>query len=326
MKLTFVYAGAPDTSSRCSPYTITRNLYNFFKAKDFEITYRDWCDTNPLPEIDPSSILIGHPCYPPNTPIRRLFDPAIKCKAKLLIFPFHHAIPEINWPFNDLVEKADAVLTITGPYWFDTMDKTVFAGWKKKMTRLDMAVDATQFPLVKTTFQAPGQRSYYYIGCDRPEKGVDQLCELFKRVPYQLHVYGNVDGANPIAKLPNVKLYGWADTNPDFASDLAAKADFFINISKSDAGATTITEANSHGFPVICNSQSGYWPDAKSGHICMGLNIADMDGCVHLLHHLQTVDESWLRHRSEMARETVLTNHTWEKFCNTVWGVVSRYV
>lgn len=316
----FVYAGDPNNDRQCSPYNITRNVYRTLTKMFDRVLYADWCHTGPLEPVQPGDVIIGHPNYPSNTPIRRLFEQ--KARAKILLFPFHSAMAEINWPFNDLAMKADAILSITGQYWYDTIESTAFAKWKPKMTRLDMAIDASQFPCVKTSFNPSGQRQFLYIGCDRPEKGVDRLCEIIRRSPYILHIFGNVDSAHPIAQLPNVRLGGWADIDVNWARAICTKVDAFLNASVSDANPTTLLEAACWGLPVACSPQSGYY----GGRLFHSLNLDDYDGCAHLLHVLNHMSEADMLAKAAATRQIVATEHTWDRFCQTITDAVKKFI
>ena len=271
-------------------------------------------------EVGSDDIIIGHPNYPAETAVRRLFQN--NCRAKILIFPFHHGLPGINLPFDDLVNQCDALLSITGPYWYDTIESTPFAAWKEKMTRVDMAIDAVRFPVVKTSFSEPGKRQFFYIGADRFEKGLSVLESIFAGTSHKLHLYGMIDGAHPINRLPNVHLHGWADVCEQFAVDLAQTADCLVHGGISDAKPTTLLEATSWGFPVACTPQSGYWPDQPF----YGLNPGDIDGSRAFLDYIQWVPADVLRMRAQQNREVVRQNHNWDRFIGTVLGVVKRFL
>lgn len=316
----FVYAGDPNNQAQHAPYTITRNVYKALLPLFERVHYYDWCHCGPFPEVTTDTIIIGHPNYPGNTATRYLFNqPA---KAKLLIFPLHHGMPEINWPFDDLARQADAILSITGPYWYDTLEQTRFAHWKSKMVRLDMAIDQGQFPQVKTSFNPPGQRSFFYIGADRPEKGLSVLRDIFTGTSHILHLYGMIDGGNSIAQLPNVRVHGWAETVPQFARDLGTFADCYMHGGISDANPTTLLESACWGFAAACTPQSGYWPDKPF----YGLDAGDLDGCRELLHYVQTTPSATLEARVQQTRQIIARDFTWDVFTRKIVDTVKRFL
>ncbi len=319
MRIHFVYAGDCHNDLKHAPFTITRNVYNALKSLG-DVVYYDWCHSGPFQQVDDGDIIIGHPNYPESTATRQLFSK--NARAKILIFPLHHGMPEINFPFNDLVEKADAVLSITGRYWYDTIQNTKFAHWKNKITRLDMAINADEFPLIKKSFNPKGNRSFFYIGADRPEKGLSTLHSIFSGTSHQLHLYGSVDGNSAIARLPNVHLHGWATMDSDFAKSLAGMADFYVHGGVSDANPTTLLESACWGFNVACTPQSGYWPDDPF----YGLNSTDIAGCRGLLDYLQEVPENVLLIRAMQVREVMVRDYNWDLFTDKVVEVVKRFI
>lgn len=307
-----VYAGDPGPNHLHSPYNITHHLYHHFKDRGYTVHYYDWCHTGDLNPVAPNDLILGHPNYPANTPIQRLFTET-STPHKYLIFPIHHAIPEINQPFTTLVHAAKKVFGIMGPYWYDTLEQSALASWKPKITRLDMAIDTKTHPWVRHGFNPKGQRTFAYIGCDRPEKGTHNLYEIFRKVPYTLHVYGNFSDC-PLLTLPNVKYHGFIETSPAFAHGLCRLTDVFLNTSISDANPTTLLEAAAWGLVVACSKQSGYWPGAPF----WGLNLDDTPGIINLLQYVQTCDEQVLLDQAHHQRICIEDRYTWERFLNTI--------
>ncbi|MCD6290628.1 MAG: hypothetical protein J7M34_09010, partial [Anaerolineae bacterium] len=166
----------------------------------------DWRSTEPL-EIDPEDILLGHPHYDQRTVVQRAFREA-HCRAKFLIFPFHHGIPRINMPFDPLVRRCTRLFAITGEYWYNTVEQSPFAHWKEKMVRVDMAVDASRFPYLKRRFNPPGERVLFYLGTDAPEKGVAHLAQLVRDTGYKLVYAGYIGPSKPLFAGLNVQFLG----------------------------------------------------------------------------------------------------------------------
>lgn len=318
MRIHMVYAGDPHSGPDCAPFTITRRVYTALSALA-PVTYYDWCHCGPFDPVGPDDIVIGHPNYPDVTATRQLFKS--RARAKILIFPLHHGMPEINLPFDDVARQADAILSITGQYWYDTLESSPFAHWKGKMTRLDMAIDMAAFPHVKQSFSPQGQRQFFYIGADRPEKGLSNLERIFAGTGHQLHLYGHI-GDSPLTRMPNVHVHGWTETSPGFARDLATFADCYVHGGVSDANPTTLLESASWGFLAACTPQSGYWP----GRPFYGLNMGDIDGCRTLLNYVQSASESDLAGNQLGMRAAVARDHTWDIFTSKVVEVVRRFM
>lgn len=326
MDLHFVYAGSPFEDKKYSPFTITQNLYKFFDTKFDKIHYYDWYHQDPVQKVKKDDIIIGHPNYSPQTALRQLFE--YDCKAKFMLWPFHHSFTYINMPFDDLVAKADKIFTITGPYWFDTMDQTPFAHWKPKAIRVDMAIDSSYFKFYKKKFNPVGERTFAYIGCDRPEKGLDILQAIFAKTPHKLHVYGNVDGGNGLLKLENVIYHGWVDINQSWMKDFANQCDCFINTSRSDANPTTLLESAAIGLVTACTIESGYYSNLhpESDGVFWQVNPGDIDGTIGMMNHLNTVPQSDLLAHTKAARKVIESKYNWDNFCNTIWDEVKKYL
>jgi glycosyltransferase involved in cell wall biosynthesis len=299
-----------------APYSITQNLYAFLAARHPTQLY-DLDERVPF-DFSAEDIVIGHPWHHPGTIIQQALRNPSKCRLKALIFPVHHAMPDINAYAAPLVELADVVFAIMGPYWYDTLDMSTFASWKSKIVRLDMAVDAKDYPTVKHKFNPPGQRGYLYIGRNQPEKGCDVLSRTmaglleFKR--------GWVGFGKEI---PNIQhLSGPAELKKDFMAELAQHYDFFVNTSISDANPTTILEAMAWGFPVACTPQSGYYNTPN----LVTLSTTDIEHNIRALKALQYAPESELERISQANTALVLSYYTWSRFCETVWNSVSQYL
>jgi len=298
-----------------APYSITVNLERFLRARGRVRVY-DWRETGAI-ELGEDDILIGHPHADPDTLVQQTLRRGVRCRLRALMFPIHHGMPEISAFTLPLVEQADVVFGITGPYWHDTLGQSHFAPWKKKFVRLDLAVDAEEYPLVKRRFNPAGQRGYLYIGNNRPEKGSEVLSATLGRL--KEFPRGWVGGGPEIAEVPRIATYRRLDR--EFISALAEKFDIFVNTSVSDANPATILEAMAWGFPVACTPQSGYY---KMPTI-VELSTTDVDANERKLREMQEAPEEQLVAVSRKNRELVETQYTWERFCGTVWKQLRPY-
>ncbi|MBI3663837.1 MAG: glycosyltransferase family 4 protein [Acidobacteria bacterium] len=297
-----------------APYSITVNLHRFLAARH-RVRLYDWRERGTI-ELQEDDILLGHPHADPETMVQRTLRGGARCKFKALMFPIHHAMPEISEFTLPLIEQADLVFGVTGPYWYDTLSESHFAPWKEKIVRLDLAVDAAEFPLVKQRFNAPGKRGYLYIGNNRPEKGGEVLSATLERLG--AYPRGWVGGGPDIAHVP--RLAGYRPLTPEFVTGLAGSYDIFVNTSLSDANPATILEAMAWGFPVACTPESGYY----NMPTIVSLSTTDIDANVAALEELQHAPEERLHELSRANRALVETQYTWERFCGTVWGELQK--
>lgn len=314
--LHFVYAGQPNSGSLHAALQITHNLFNFLETKT-AVCYHDWTSKNDV-DFGPEDLLLGHPNYDTDTVVQKIFrKPHGK---KCLIFPFHHGRPADNLPFNTLVHAADKVFSICGPYWYDTIDNSAFAGWKSKITRIDMAIDPIAFPFVKTEFNQ--RRQLLYMGSSIPNKNLPMLAAVMRAMPdVTLYWYGG-DSRHPLARLKNVRTTGWVNMNHHIAIDIAKHADIIVSVSDSDANPTTLLEAMAWGLPVACTRESGYYND----QLFTELYLNDVPRTVKALRIMMDLSNEQLKARSVAGRQEVITKYTWNRFCATVWDGIKEYV
>lgn len=320
MKVHFVYAGLPDDPRIQSPYSITKNLYNYFKERA-EVKYYTWDSFSDV-QTDENDVFIGHPHYDTNTTVQRFFASGKKCRLRCTIHPLHTARVQDNMPFDHLTISADVVFSICGPYWYDTIDSTPFAHWKSKIVRLDMAVDSSIYPYLKNNFNDVGHRRLVYIGSNMPHKNLDFMYEVMKKLPtVELHWYGG-DGETPLAKLPNVKTVGWVVLDAGMAKKITNECDIFINTSISDANPTTLLESTAWGLIPACTPQSGYYND----NMFTSINLNNIDETIKIITDLLYTPSDKLKSRSLASRKRIEEYYTWGNFCDKVWREIqNRY-
>lgn len=317
-RIIFVYAGQPDMGVIQAPYIITNKLYHFL-AKHAEVVYYPWVSTDD-PDVREDDIILGHPNYDPNTVIQRAFQKP--CKAKFLIHPFHTNRILDNRPFDHLVGISDRLFAICGEYWIDSIDSTVFAHWKPKITRVDLAVDPQTYPYLKHSFNGPGNRRLVYIGSSSPNKNLGYLRRIMLRLPQvTLHWYGG-DSEHPLAKLPNVRTTGWVFLDAAMGKEICKWCDIKISVSDSDANPTTLLESSAWGLIPACTRESGYYNDPMFTE----LFLDDESRTVEILKELLAIDSSVLHERSLQNREIIESKYTWTRFCNTIWDTISGYL
>ncbi len=318
-RLHLIYAGDPENdASRRAPETISNHLLRYFEAR-YPVRYADWRATGPLP-LGPEDVLLGHPHYSRSSVLQRAFREA-RCRAKLLIFPFHHGLPAINLPFDPLVRQCDQVCSITGEYWHRTLGQSPFAHWQEKMIRVDMAVDLRHFPQHKRRFAPPGQRTLFYLGSDAPEKGGEQLAALVRATGMRLICAGRLDRIRRHFRGLPVTFWGGVTLEDVTLQRIAAECDFFVNTSVSDANPTTILEMAALGLPVFCTRESGY----EREDLVYPLKLDDQVHNRAVLNAVQQADEAGLLERAARVRGILEREYTWEKFCQTVGGAVAAH-
>lgn len=306
-----------------SPYSITYNLGRFLRDKvqalGYEFQYRNLDDTSPA-NIQSDDIIIAHSWYP-----RGFMTETLSCKvrARFLLQPYQHDIVGKNesWWIKKIADACKGLLFITGPYWWDTMHEGLYGEWKEKATRLDMAVNPGLHPFSKRHWNAPGKRKFLAIGADIHYKGLDLIADLARIGGFQLGYYGSAPPER-FQHVPQLVHYGATEFTPDIQARIANEYDFFISLARGDANPTTLLETSCWGLLPLCNQESGYWPNAPF----MELRKDDALFNLEQIDWLQSAPEYELRCQAERIRQRVLDNHGWDRFCNTVWGELEKWL
>lgn len=137
----------------------------------------------------------------------------------------------------------------------------------------------------------------------------------------ELDWYGG-DSAHALAKLPNVRAFGWLTLNRKVAQKIVDDCDIMINTSISDANPTTLLEARAWGIITACTPQSGYYNDP----FFTELDLADIKkSMANLRHLLHDASNEELMLRATKSREEIETRYTWDRFCNTVWTELQKF-
>ncbi|MHC4572551.1 MAG: glycosyltransferase [Planctomycetota bacterium] len=311
----FAYSGDPyDDNAIRAPRTITNRLFRFLQ-RHANVKYYDWADKTTPVDVGPKDIVLGHPNPQKGTVIRRLFER--QCAGKYLIWPFHTRLPEINRYAKDVAETADRLFVISGPYWIETIDQTEYASWKEKIIRLDNAIDSKAFPLLKTNFNPPGRRGLFVFGRTGPEKGTKQLFELLCKTNCPVLVAGDYSRGDLqiVENRPDTHILGQIDwRNAQTTTFILSKCDFFVNMSVSDASPTTLLESIALGLIPITTPECGYDYDSF-----LFLSLSQERENLEVLRESQQLSDAELKKLQAENRRIIEREHTWEKFCQTVW-------
>lgn len=320
--------GNVDTNSwpKQSPYTITKYLYQGLAHRVPTLLYHSTEKVRCSFELD--DIFIGHPFFPYSDREVGVTEQSISQQPRPAVFallsPLHCNIEintnHLNKDYLDavgrLVPRADILFGIMGQYWWDKWISSPYAHWKPKMVRLDMAINAQDYPRVKIAFNLPGKRGYLYIGNNDPVKGIDLLSKLFSTLGE--YPRGWVGSGAEILGIPRISTH--TALTPRFMRDLAERYDFFITTGLADANPTTILECMSWGFPVICTQQSGYYATSYRKNVYFD----DIPGSLETLRDLQFAEEADLMQMADEARYVVETQYNWDKFVGTIVDSLNR--
>ena len=168
----FVYPR--DLSRHSSPFCIGNEVGERLE-RDYDVRFYGWRDKVRI-EPKPGDILLGHPHWRRDS----VFDRSVNQPGfarRILMAPYVDDLRQVAF-YDRHMDRCDLFLAITGNYWFDRVAQSPFRRWEPKMRHMDLAVNRTFFPFVKTRFNPPGERKFLYIGHTARNKNVGYLSQL----------------------------------------------------------------------------------------------------------------------------------------------------
>jgi len=269
----------------------------------YDVVYHDWGSRE---RIDPQSgdVLLGH-AHPGAGTCFRASMMSPRWRRKVLMSPFNGDLSQVGF-IDRIIPHVDVYLAITGPYWFDLVDRSAFAHWLPKMVRVDMAIDPADYPPVKATFNRPGDRSFVYVGHSGWQKNTGYLSEIAGSMPgVRFDWVGSGDG-----EIAGFNRRGSMDFSLAESRRAIAEFDFLITAGLFDANPTTVLEAMGWGLVPVCTPQSGY--DGNPG--ILNIPAGDAAGAVAILEGLNRVGEAHLSAIEEFNRAQLKDRFNWERF------------
>lgn len=283
-------------------------------AASYDVVYHDWDSRD---RIDPQNgdVLLGH-AHPRSGTCFRASMMSPRWGRKILMSPFNGDLAQVGF-IDRIIPHVDAYLAITGPYWFDLVEHSVFAHWLPKMVRVDMAIDPADYPPVKAAFNSPGNRHFVYIGHSGWQKNTGYLSEIAGRMPgVRFDWIGSGD-----CEIAGFNSRGSMDFSREEARRAVAGFDFLITAGMFDANPTTVLEAMGWGLIPVCTPQSGY--DRNPGIV--NIPAGDATGAAAILEGLNRVDGEHLSEMQRLNRAQLAEHFSWDRFAmQVVQGIESE--
>lgn len=299
------------------PHSITYNLFNALQKKDKVLLYEMY--ENRACHIKPGDKFLGQPINSwevntykdPSTykVVGRTLDkyPDMAESNKTIIMPYTHD-PSYNLATKDLIERhGKNLIIISHKNWTDTWDQSPIKDYVDNLLRVNMGVNASDYPMIKETFNPKGKRKFLYVGNTNYYKNTKQLEAIAKAMP---EFEGCHIGGGYIEGWKNV---GVANLTSEYMTTVAREYDIFLNTSSADASPATIVEHMCFGFPIACTPESSYKSDTISE-----LHVTDTKYNCEILNALQYTDEEVLRKRAKINREHTIKYHNWDIFCERI--------
>lgn len=301
-----------------APHSISYCLLNEFKkygnVKFYSLYENTICDLQKddiligVPAQDHSKMPWEKPDY--NTVFIKTIQKYPDHKNLYVLIPYSNEPQYLRWA-NEIIEKYGKNLNLAllgGKIWFDNWDQSLWKDYTiKRKVRLDMGIEAKNYPVVKNKFNPKGKRGFLYVGSSSWYKNTKQLEKIAEQMPG--YNFGYV-GGGPIKGWE--KIVGFADLDEEFMSKVAERYDFFINVSR-DAQVTTVLEQACFGLIVACTPESGYTCPSF-----VPLTTDDTHYNVETLKKLQKMEEADLFKIAKANREYVVKYHSWKQFSDTI--------
>jgi hypothetical protein len=296
----FVYPR--DAARHASPFCIGNEVGDRL-ARDYPVRFYDWRDRTTI-RPSPGDVLVGHPHRRAGTVFTAsLRDPNFS--RRILMQPYAPDMRQNSYT-NQSIDACDLFLAITGNYWFERIGASAFARWQPKMRHMDLAVNRTHFPLLKTRFNPPGQRRFVYIGNTAHLKNTGYLSRL-RAMCRGADITWIGRGKRRIAGVPAI---GFIDFSQPQAHELIRQFDFMITVGALDPNPTTILESMAWGLIPVCTPQSGY--DHAPGIV--NLPLDDVAGAQSVFDQLQRIDDQELLQLQAQGQAALARHYHWDRF------------
>jgi glycosyltransferase involved in cell wall biosynthesis len=227
---------------------------------------------------------------------------------KCLIVPFASDKVLMSWAHDLAKNYADKIVLIGATNWAKDWKNTPFGDIDpKRVLAIDNAVDSSEYPRVKFTFNPPEKRRFLYLGHTGWYKNTQMLEKIAEAMP-------GFDGAHiGQGEVKGWKNLGYQSFTPEFLKKMADEYDIFLTTSTADAQATTIMEFMCYGFPIACTPETGYvYPSV------VRLDVKDTAANVKMLSWMKNLPEAELRKMADDNYKLVRERHSWEVYVNRV--------
>ncbi|MES2060067.1 MAG: hypothetical protein V4438_03490 [Patescibacteria group bacterium] len=303
------------------PASASFNIIKAFKEKGNDLKFYDLWEKAPA-KMKSGDKFIGLPIQVYDG--RLWNDPSIDCVTRqtlekfrsndcTIILPYCHDA-RYNASTNGLIEKYGKNLVIlSGKIWTDTWDQSPIKPYVKNLLRVNMGIDAGEYPALKKKFNPKGKRKFLYIGQTAWYKNTEELENIAASMPGFEGGYistGEIKGWKKIAS--------WADLTSEFMVTLAEEYDIFVNVSSADPSPATILEQMCFGFAIAATPESSYEYDSITK-----LRTQDTAFNIARLEELQNMDEEILLERARQNRRIAERDHDWEAITKKIVDFVN---
>ena len=297
----------------------------------------------------PNDILLGHPTWDDSNGIENpimgkflrnwvrdnaLEPTALSHSNTYILVPWVPEFPN-EWLVNMThlefqLLQAKKIFALCGDIWIDhtfaMKDDSIQFRVRDKLVHCNMGIAAQNFPVYKTKFNPIGDRQILHLSNLSPYKGFDVTCKSLIGLDTLLYV-----GSQSIKMeigITRVELdddefffsfIGNINNNdPAINNWIVENCDFYIHTATMDAQATTILENCVRGLIPLITPESGF---ASPHAIYLTHDPVENRKIIEWALNLP---EQELMGRSQMLREQIFREHSWEGIFGKIWDSIMQ--
>jgi glycosyltransferase involved in cell wall biosynthesis len=311
-----------------APYSITYNICKKLNKK-FNIRLYSIFDNRNL-ILKTNDIFLGHPwpdfkdyqngnnswkSYDKNQITNKLIVRYPNDKRVYIICPFNHSIEQIGW-IEPLLSNIFNFVALSGDIWINTLKNFPLFEKFNNVFNINMSIDQKHYPHIKKEFNKKGERKFLYIGRLSKEKNIKLLEYLASSIE---NFNGGFISDGDIIEGWH-KISSFRDLKPDFMREIALEYDVFVNASDYDAQATTILEAMSWGFMILCTKETGYTHDS-----IFELKLNDNIFNSNMIFKIQTMDDLNFKTMQNTNFKLLKDKYSWDVFSDNLENILTIY-
>jgi hypothetical protein len=304
----------PCDNPATTPGAIGWHVREALERVGYSVTTHDWEGSYKI-RPTPGAILLGHPHPSPMTVYRRSVKDAAWGR-RIAMLPLNGDIFQFAFAYKSIA-RSDETLGIMGPEWAGYLDlDPQMRAVRHKITPVDLAIDASLFPLLPNRAPHPRQRRVIYIGHTGNYKSPEYLEAIRKRLPdVEFGWLGR--GSRQLAGFTPL---GYVQSDSQAGRDVLADYHFLLSVGHADANPTTVLESLAVGIIPLTTRGSGWGEHQGVVRIPSG----DPHQAAMAIRRMVNLDGVELQTRMAANRELVEQQFSWSRFTDVVLNSVGH--
>jgi len=306
--VTLVHLVYPSDTPARTPGAIGWHLRRALVESGYEVETYDWTDSGKI-NPGPDDILLGHPHPSPFTVFRRSISQS-GWKRKVAIFPMSGEVFQYAYAYESML-KADVVLAIMGPEWADYASLNPdLRAIHSKLCFLDLAIDASLFPVLDDRATYPSARAILYVGHTGGYKSPEYLEEIRRLLPHRK--FGWIGSGE--RELSGFVQHGVQDLQSGDARRILNGYHILLMAGYGDANPTAVIEGMALGLLPACTRGTGW----STNQGVVRIPSTSAREAAEIIESLATMDSDAFVARINKNRRLVEGNFHWASFAAKV--------